>query len=160
VRKEIRSLDQTVPYFEITTADDRLSGLVAQRRFQTLLMALFSVSALILAATGIYALLHYSVVQRTYEIGIRLALGARSGQILHLIIKEGISLALVGIMIGLIGGLWLTRIVSNLLFDVSATDPLVWGGVLTLFFAVAMVACYLPARRATKVDPINTLRNE
>jgi putative ABC transport system permease protein len=133
---------------------------MSPRRFQTSLLTLFSIIALTLASMGIYGVMHYSVVRRTHEIGIRMALGAQIRDVLRLIIGEGIKLALIGLLIGLSGAWGLTRLIKNLLFDVSPTDPLTFIVIALLLTFVALLACWIPARRATKVDPMIALRYE
>ncbi len=137
-----------------------MQELDASRRFQTLLIAIFAGVALLLSAVGIYGVMHYAVTQRTHELGVRIALGARTSVILSLVIGEGLKAALTGVMLGLAGALALTRVMTHLLFEVSATDPAVFALVPTILIAVASLACCLPARRASKVDPIVALRHD
>jgi ABC-type antimicrobial peptide transport system permease subunit len=137
-----------------------LAEQVAEPRLYALLLSLFAGIALLLAAVGIYSVLAYSVAQRTQEFGIRLALGAQGGDVLKLVIRQGLKLALLGIGIGLAGALALTRLLKTLLFNVSATDPATFALIALLLLAVALVACWLPARRATQVDPLAALRVE
>lgn len=160
VRDAIRSVEETAMVLSITTVDTQLGELSAQRRFQTGLLALFAAIALALAMVGIYGIMHYSVAQRRQEIGIRIALGARSSHVLRLIIGQGMKLALIGLCLGFIVNLWLTEVMGHLLFGVTAHDPWTFGGVALLLGAVAMLACYIPARRAAKVDPMVALRYE
>ncbi len=160
VRNEIRSIDKTVLVYGISTMESRLDQAMAERRFQTWLLTLFSALALLLAAVGIYGLIHQSVALRTREIGTRLALGAQPRDILRLIVGQGMRLALCGIGVGLLAAYGLTRVLTGLLFGVTATDPMTFIATLLLLAMVAMLACYLPARRATKVDPIVALRVE
>src|SRR5262245_21949149 len=160
LRSAVRSLDQTAILSRVTTIEKQLSEQMSPRRFQTSLLSLFSIIALTLAGMGIYGVMSYMVVQRTHEIGIRMALGAQISDLLRLIIGEGVKLALVGLLIGF-GGAWaLTRLMKNLLFSVSPTDPLTFILIGSLLTVVALLACYIPARRATKVDPLIALRWE
>ncbi|MGH9938957.1 MAG: ABC transporter permease, partial [Blastocatellia bacterium] len=156
----IRSGDKTVPVTNVQPLTQAISETVAQARFYTLLFALFGVTGLLLTLTGIYGVISYTVSQQTQEIGIRMALGAQSSDVLKLVIGQGMVLTLIGVGLGVIGALGLTRLMQTLLFGVSATDPLVFAGVATLLALVALVACYVPARRAAKVDPLVALRCE
>jgi putative ABC transport system permease protein len=160
VRNEIRALDKTVLVNGIATLESQLDQRVAERRFQTWLLALFSALALLLAAVGIYGLIHQSVALRTREIGTRMALGAQSRDVLWLIVRQGMGLAFCGIGIGLLAAFGLTRVLTGLLFGVTATDPTTFIATPVLLLLVALLACYLPARRATKVDPMVALRNQ
>jgi putative ABC transport system permease protein len=132
----------------------------AQRRFQTSLLIGFSIVALLMAAVGIYGLIQYSIATRTQEIGIRMAIGAQAGGIFRMILGEGMKLTLTGLMLGLLGALWLGEASSGLLFGVTPTDPLTFSVVSVLLIAVAIAACYFPARRAMKIEPIVALRQE
>jgi len=160
VRDAVRSVDKTLPVFGVTTAERWLSESMELRRLQALLLSVFSGAALVLAMVGIYGLMNYSVGQRTHEIGVRLALGAQTRDVRRMVVREGISLALMGIAVGLVGASWLTKTMSSLLFGVSATDPLTFECVTLILIAPGSLACYLPARRAAKVDPIEALRHE
>jgi putative ABC transport system permease protein len=137
-----------------------INELTARSRFGTLLLGIFAGLALVLAAIGIYGVMSYSVTQRTHELGIRIALGAQTRDVLKLILGRGFALTMVGIALGLTGSFALTRLMSSLLYGVSATDPITFGGLSLLLTAVALAACYLPTRRAMKVDPMVALRNE
>jgi putative ABC transport system permease protein len=137
-----------------------LSLSVTDWRFRTVLLALFGALAVFIAAIGIYGVISYSVAQRTQEMGVRIALGAARRDVMKLVVGQGLRLALAGIAIGLVGALALTRFLASLLFEVKPTDPLTFVGVCLTLTAVAVLASYLPARRATKVDPIVALRYE
>ncbi|MGH9854371.1 MAG: ADOP family duplicated permease, partial [Blastocatellia bacterium] len=160
IRAAVRSADQSLTVTSVLPLKQRMAELTAERRFQTWLLALFSAVALTLAAIGIYGVMHYTVAQRTHELGIRIALGASRSDVLRLMIGQGMKLALLGVAVGLIVSLWLTRVLAHLLFGVSETDPATFGGVAILLAGVALLACYLPARKAAKVDPIAALRCE
>ncbi len=160
VRRVVRSIDSTVPNFEITTVEQALAELDRPRKFQTQLIGVFAVTALLLAALGLYGLMSYLVAQRTKEIGIRVALGAQRRDVLKLVIGQGMAVALAGVSLGLAAALAVTQLMKSLLFGVTATDPTTFAGVATLLAAVALLACYVPARRATKVDPTVALRQE
>ena len=144
----------------VSTLERRREEAIAQRRFQTWLLMLFSAIALLLAAVGIYGLIHQSVIVRTHEIGIRRALGARPGDVFRLVITQGMSLAACGIGIGLLTAFGLTRVLAGLLFGVTATDPATFLAAPSLLAMVAFLACYIPARRATRIDPMIALRYE
>jgi ABC-type antimicrobial peptide transport system permease subunit len=124
------------------------------------LIGLFSLVALILSAIGIYGLMHYFVVQRTNEIGVRMALGARYGDVLALVLRQGLTLACLGIMVGFVGALGLTRLLSSLLFGITATDPLTFATAPVILLGVAALACWIPARRAARIDPVLAVRQE
>ena len=160
VRSAVTEIDKTVPITQIETMDRIVTESVMQPRFNMVLLILFSSIALLLSAAGIYGVTAYSVTQRTHEVGIRLALGAQLGDVLRLILKQGLAVIAVGIVIGLIAAFALTRLLRTLLFGVSATDPLTFIAISLLLAFVALVACYVPARRATKVDPLVALRYE
>src|SRR5262245_25259115 len=160
VRRVIRSVDPTAAVYGVTTGASLMEKLGAGRRFQTGLLALFAMVALVLATMGIYGVMRYAVAQRTHEIGIRLALGARSVDVLRLIIGQGMRLTLIGVATGLLASFALSRVMTQLLFGVSATDPATFAGVAFALMGAALLACYLPARRATKVDPLRSLRHE
>jgi putative ABC transport system permease protein len=160
VRRELQAVDPNQVVFYVRPLTDFISDAVAQRRFNMLLLALFATLALILAAAGIYGVLTYTVTQRTRELGIRFALGATGADALRLVIGQGMKLAMLGVGAGLLTSLALTRLLRNLLYGVSATDPLIFATVSLLSILVSLIACYLPARRATKVDPLIALRSE
>jgi len=160
VRGVIFSLDKDQPAYNIRTMDQAFSESVAKTRLIVLLFGVFSVFALLLATIGIYGVIAYSVAQRTHEIGIRLALGAQRRDVLRMIITQGMILALIGAVLGLAGAFAVTRVMRNLLYGVSTTDPLIFISVPLLLILVALTACYIGARRATKVDPLIALRYE
>src|SRR5688572_15066361 len=160
VRGAILSIDKDQPAYDVKTMDDVFSASVAKTRIVMLLFGVFSMFALLLASIGIYGVIAYSVAQRTHEIGIRLALGAQTRVVLRMIITQGMILALIGAGLGLAGAFAATRVMRGLLYGVSATDPLIFIAVSLLLTVVALLACYIPARRATKVDPMIALRYE
>ena len=160
VRNALADVDSKLPASDFQTLQHLVDQAVSPRRFVTFLLAGFSVLALILASLGIYGVISYSVNQRTNEIGIRIALGAQTPAVLKLILGQGVKLALIGLVVGLGGALLLTRVLSSLLFGVQATDPFTFAGIALLLTSVALLACYIPARRATKVDPMVALRYE
>jgi len=160
VRGQIAALNKDQAVFNVRTMEQILAQPLATRRFSMLLLTVFAAAALALASLGIYGLMSYAVAQRTREIGVRMALGAQVGHLLKLVIGQGMKLALVGVAIGLVASLALTRTVKALLFGVSATDPLTFAAIALLLVLVALLACFVPARKATKVDPMNALRSE
>jgi putative ABC transport system permease protein len=139
---------------------ERVAGTLTPRRFNTGLLGGFAALALVLAALGIASVLAFSVTERTHEIGVRQALGAQSRDVLTLVIRQGMTLVIIGAALGLAGALALTRLLKSLLFGVTATDPLTFVVVTVLLFAVALLACWIPARRAMRVDPLIALRHE
>jgi putative ABC transport system permease protein len=160
IRKEVRAIDPDQPIAAMRTMNEWMDTAVAGSRYRTALLALFAFVALVLASTGIYGVMSYSVSQRTHEIGVRMALGARRSDVLKLVVRQGMTLVVIGVGLGLVGAIALTRVMSTLLFGVTARDPFTFATVAALLIAVAFVACYLPARRATKVDPLVALRYE
>ena len=160
VRKEVQALDPDQPIAAVRTMDEWVALSVAAPRYRTTLLALFAALAMILAATGIYGVMSYSVAQRTHEIGVRMALGARRVDVMKLVVRQGMLLTLVGVILGLGGAYTLTRVMSSLLFGVTEKDPITFAVVAALLIAVAFIACFVPARRATKVDPLEALRYE
>jgi putative ABC transport system permease protein len=157
-RTEVHALDKELPLFEVKTLNEYVGGAVAHPRFNALLLLLFAGVALLLTAAGLYGVISYSVTRRTREIGIRMALGAQTHDMLRLVVKQGMTMTLIGEVIGLGGALALTRLLKTLLFGVSAADPLTFSIIVLLLTIVTFVACWLPARRATKVDPMVALR--
>jgi putative ABC transport system permease protein len=160
VRAQVAALDKGVPVYRVATMEQLLNTSLAPRQFNLFLLALFAALALILAAVGIYGVLAFTISRRTHEIGIRLALGAQQKRIFHLIVWQGMKLVLAGLAIGAITSVALTRLMSSLLFQVSATDPATFAVVAVLLALTALLACWIPARRATKVDPAVALRYE
>jgi putative ABC transport system permease protein len=160
VRAALWEIDKDQPVSNIRTMEDVLSGSIARQRFSMLLLGIFAVLALVLAAVGIYGVMSYSVAQRTREIGIRMALGAQRRDVLKLVISQGMKLAIAGVTAGLAGAFLLTRLIESLLFGVSANDPVTFILIAFLLTGVALLACYVPARRATRVDQIIALRYE
>ena len=160
VKNQVWSLDSQIPVSDVHTMDELMAVSLAQQRFNMLLLGLFAALALILAAVGIYGAMAYVVSQRTHEIGIRTALGAQRRDVLRLVMGDGAKIALFGIAIGIVGALALTRLMAGLLFDVKPTDPATFAAVAILLALVALAACYLPALRATRVDPMVALRYE
>jgi putative ABC transport system permease protein len=160
VRQTLRELDSSLPAYSITPLATIVTESVAQRRFSMLLLALFALIALFLAAVGLYGVVAYTVSQRTREIGLRMAIGAEPGQVLRMVLGGGMKLALIGVAIGLAGAVALARLVETLLFDVPSLDPASYAATAALLLAVAMLACYLPARRAMRVDPLIALQAE
>ncbi|HEY7182719.1 MAG TPA: FtsX-like permease family protein, partial [Blastocatellia bacterium] len=160
IQREVQSLDRDIPVYRIKTLEQYLGVAVAQPKFNALLLGLFAGLALLLTAVGLYGVMAYSVIQRAQEIGVRIALGARSGDVLKMVLRQGLKLTAAGLAIGLAVAYALTRYMQSLLFGVKAADPLTFIGIALLLIAVAIVACWIPARRATKVDPMVALRSE
>jgi predicted permease len=159
-QREIQSVDKDLPVARIKTMRERVFDSVSGQRFNALLLGVFGTLALVLAAIGIFGVMSYAVAQRTREIGIRMALGAQPGDVVELVTREGMLPALMGVVTGLGGAFVLTRFISSMLFGIQRTDPLTFAGMALLLTTVALAACYLPARRAARVDPIVALRNE
>jgi putative ABC transport system permease protein len=156
----VHNIDASQPITSIQSMEENISQSISQPRFRTILLAVFAGIALVLAAVGIFGVMAYSVTQRTRELGLRMALGASRGQVLQLVLAHGVRLTLVGVGIGLAATFLLTRYVSSLLFNVPAYDPMTLVGVAAALIVISLCACYLPARRATLVDPIVALREE
>jgi predicted permease len=160
IKREIYTVDKDLPVTEVVTLPDLLAREVSSRQFNTWLFALFAGLALVLALTGVYGVISYSVARRTHEVGVRMALGAGHGQVLRLFVSQGMRLIVTGLIVGIAGSLMLTRLLSSLLFGVSTTDITTFGIVTIGLLLVGLAACYIPARRATKVDPLVALRYE
>jgi putative ABC transport system permease protein len=164
IQSAVRSADREIPVHSVRTMEQLLSDSVAGRRLFMTLLSFFAAVALALAAVGIYGVMSYSVTQRTHEIGIRMALGASSGDVLKMIVRQGMTLTLIGVVAGLgmaMGLAWsISTLLSELLYDVGGTDPVTFGAIAIILSAVALVACLVPARRATRVDPMVALRYE
>jgi putative ABC transport system permease protein len=158
VRRELREIDPDQPVSDVRTMNQVMADTVGRARFNTLLLGLFAGLATLLAAIGVFGVINYSVTLRTREIGLRMALGAQPGKVLMLVLKQGLLLAWMGIGIGLAGALALTRLLSSLLYEVSATDPLTFAVIALLLTGVSWLACYLPARRAARLEPLIALR--
>jgi len=158
LREQVQALDKDQPVSAIKTMEGYLAESMAQRRFNMLLLAVFAGLALVLAAVGIYGVIAYNVTQRTHEMGIRIALGARGADILRLVFTNSIATTIVGIVVGLAAAFALTRLLQSMLYQVTATDPFVFAIIPLLLLAVATIATYIPARRAMKVNPITALR--
>ncbi|HEX2270217.1 MAG TPA: FtsX-like permease family protein, partial [Pyrinomonadaceae bacterium] len=160
IRNAVREMDAGLPVYNLWSMNELVSKSMVQPRFLALLLATFSGIALFLAAIGIYGVMAYSVAQRTQEIGVRMALGARPFHVLRLVFGQSLGMLLIGTVIGLVGAFALTRLMQTLLFEVTATDPLTYVSVIGILMVVALLACYIPARRAAKVDPLIALRYE
>jgi len=160
LREQVHAVDRDLPVFGERTMAQVAAESVSRRKFAMQLVALFGVLALLLAGVGIYGVIAYSVTQRTREIGIRVALGASRSAILAWVLRQGMILTVAGIVLGLLGAFYLTRFLRSLLFGIAPIDIVTFGGLALLLSLVALIACYVPARRATKVDPLVALRYE
>jgi putative ABC transport system permease protein len=160
VRNTVKSIDPDQPIYNPLTMDEIRADSVAGERLNLTLFSLFAGIALVLAIVGIYGVMSYSVTQRTHEIGIRMAIGARPRDVFTMILGHGMKLALIGVVIGLVGAFALTRLMATMLFGVEPTDATTFAGISLILITVALLACYLPGRRATKVEPTISLRYE
>ncbi|MBA2732354.1 MAG: FtsX-like permease family protein, partial [Acidobacteria bacterium] len=160
LRSGVQAVDKDQPIYEVKALRGLLADSITRQRFSTWLLAVFAAVALLLAALGVFSVMSFAVAGRTHEIGVRMALGAQKRDVLRLIVRQGMMFALIGVGIGLAGSIALTRAMASQLYDVSATDPATFAGVALMLAVVALLACYIPARRATKVDPMVALRNE
>lgn len=160
IQNEVHSMDPELPVFNVKTMDEYISASVSAPRFNATLLMIFASVALVLTIVGLYGVMSYSVAQRTNEIGIRMALGAQSRDVLRLIVSQGLILVVIGLVIGLIGAVALTWLIRSLLFGVTSTDPITFAAVAVLLAFVGLLACYIPARRATRLDPLHALRYE
>jgi putative ABC transport system permease protein len=160
IRERIRALDSNVPLDKIYPLEQKVAEATISPRFTTMLVGLFAALGMALAGVGIYGVVSYAVTERGKEIGIRRALGAQTARILWAVVRQGMTLTLLGLVIGLLIAVGATRLMTTLLFSVSATDPVTFASVSALLIVVALLACWLPARRAAKVDPMVTLRQE
>jgi predicted permease len=160
IQREVRALNPQMPRFEVETLAAQVDASLTQERLIAMLSSVFGVLALVLVCIGLYGVMAYDVARRTHEIGIRMALGAQAGDVLTLVIRQGLTLVAVGIVFGIAGVLALTRLLKSFLFGVTPTDPLTFAAVSLLLVVVALLACWIPTRRATKVDPLIALRHE
>jgi len=160
VRSQVQSLDPNLPLFDVKTFTEHMRLALFPAKVAATVLGVFGLVALMLAAIGVYGITSYAVAQRTHEIGVRMALGAQMGDVLKLVLGHGLKLTIIGAALGLFGAFLATRAITSVLYGVSATDPLTFGGVSLLLIGVALAACYVPARRATKVEPLIALRNE
>jgi ABC-type antimicrobial peptide transport system permease subunit len=160
VRQVVQRTDPSQPPYGITTLEGALANSIAPRRFQLLLLGTFAASAVLLALIGIYGVMSYAVTQRTHEIGVRMALGAGRAEIVRMVVGEGMTVALAGIAAGAVAAVGATRLMATLLFDVKPNDPFIFAAVAGALAATAAAACWIPARRAARVDPLAALRYE
>jgi predicted permease len=158
--RAIHEMDPTITVFDVRTMSDRMSGSLARQRFSTLMLGAFAVFALILAIVGVYGVLSHLVTQGSHDIGVRMALGAERRRIVLMVLRHGMELTMAGVVLGLIGAVGLSRVMASLLFGVSATDVVTFSIVPTILILIALLASVVPARRATRVDPVVALRDE
>ncbi|HYG65048.1 MAG TPA: FtsX-like permease family protein, partial [Thermoanaerobaculia bacterium] len=160
LRQVVTAADKEIPVDQVRSLEEVVSQALAQSRFKTVLLGLFAGLALVLAAVGVYGVISYSVAQRTHEIGIRMALGAHRGQVLRMVVRQGMGLVLAGVIAGLVLAWFAVRLLTDQVYGVSPSDPATFALVPLVLLAVALLANYLPARRATRVDPLEALRYE
>jgi putative ABC transport system permease protein len=160
VREQVQAVDPTLPISGSQTLNETVSASLAERRFSMEMIALFALTALLLAGLGIYGVISYMVSERTHEIGIRIALGAERRSIMQMVLRQGLGLAIAGAAVGVVGAVVVSHLMAGLLYGVRPTDPLTFASVAILLIAVALLACYIPARRALRVDPVIALRHE
>jgi ABC-type antimicrobial peptide transport system permease subunit len=160
IRRVVQQIDPGLPLFQVSTMEERVAAMLARPRINAVLLGGFACTALLLAVVGIYGVIAYGVVQRTRELGIRMALGARGADVLRLVVRQGMNPVLAGIGMGLVGALAGGRLLRSLLFGVGPTDPIAFGAVTIVLFGVGLAATWLPARRATRADPLMALRAE
>lgn len=160
VKAQVWSVDRQIPVSDVRTMEQLMAESLGQQRFNVLLLGAFAALALILAGVGIYGVMSYTASQRTHEIGIRVALGGQRRDILGLIVGEGARLILAGILIGIVGAVGMSRLMASLLYEVKPTDPAIFAAVAILLALVALAACYIPAHRAMRTDPMTALRSE
>jgi putative ABC transport system permease protein len=160
IRREVQAVDQTIPVFGIQKMDEIVATSLAAPRFALEILGIFAIVAFLLACVGIYGVMAYAISQRTGEMGLRMALGARRGDILRVVLNEAVLIVIAGVGAGLLGSLVLTRFLQTLLFDIKPTDPLTFGGLTILLAGVALLASFVPARKASRIDPLVALRHE
>jgi ABC-type antimicrobial peptide transport system permease subunit len=160
VRRAVRRIDSREIIYSVQTLDEVLAGSLAARRISMVLLGIFAAMALLLSCVGIYGVISYTVGQRTREIGVRMALGAQRGDVMRMVLREGLTMAFTGVAFGTVAALALARLIASQLFDVSPQDPLTFAAIAIVLILAALLACYLPARRALRVDPVVALRYE
>ncbi|HEU4387623.1 MAG TPA: FtsX-like permease family protein, partial [Blastocatellia bacterium] len=160
VRAAVASVDRDQPVFDVKPLSQIVADSISMRRLSLLLLCVYAVVAVLLAASGIYGVMAYAVAQRTHEIGIRMAVGAQAGDVLRLVLVEGLKLTSAGVAVGCLAGMGLMRLLMKLLYEVEPADPLTFAGVSVLLIVIALLACWVPGRRATKIDPLVALRQE